>query len=234
MHYVTFGEFEQNFAPKFFNYAEEQALFRLMREEGCRNSRKRLIESVLPLAIRLVNKHAHKFRESQRDELSSAACEACMSAVDRFDMDRGVRLATTVGFAVQAAVNVMPLDGAVHLISRQQQTSEYLDVHRKTKYIGNAKEDTNGEEYLGLVSSFDTPEQETENRERDNGIAAALNNLPAREASVLRRRVWDGMTLKQIAEQDGLSRERIRQLETRAYEHLKEILCMSPYEVNVS
>ena len=72
----------------------------------------------------------------------------------------------------------------------------------------------------------------------DEAIEAAYKHLREREADVLRRRL-EGKTLKGIGEEDGLSRERIRQIEAKALwrlrqPHIKEILRYGPVAIEES
>lgn len=52
-------------------------------------------------------------------------------------------------------------------------------------------------------------------------IERELEELPEREADVIRKRYYEGMTLKEIAANVGISPERIRQLEERALRKLR-------------
>jgi RNA polymerase primary sigma factor len=65
-----------------------------------------------------------------------------------------------------------------------------------------------------------------ERREFREGLEKFLNNLPKREGELLRMRYGfygDPMTLQEIGTEKNLSRERIRQLETKAIRRLKEM-----------
>jgi RNA polymerase primary sigma factor len=71
------------------------------------------------------------------------------------------------------------------------------------------------------------PESRTLDRELNTQMAAALDQLPAREAAILRLRFGvDGdycETLDEIGSRFGVSRERIRQLEARALRQMRVI-----------
>lgn len=75
------------------------------------------------------------------------------------------------------------------------------------------------------------PEAKSEDRERRDHIAEcvrrALEQLPAREREIVKSRLLadgDEKTLEQIGIRFGLTRERIRQIETRAVKMLRELL----------
>ena len=52
-------------------------------------------------------------------------------------------------------------------------------------------------------------------------LAVAINELPKRSADIVTRRFYDCQTLEEIANDYGLSRERVRQIEAQAIEILK-------------
>ena len=55
-------------------------------------------------------------------------------------------------------------------------------------------------------------------------VRAALEGLPEREQYVVRCRFWVGMTLQQVGDILGVSRERVRQIEAKALATLKNII----------
>ncbi|PLX97781.1 MAG: RNA polymerase sigma factor RpoH [Desulfuromonas sp.] len=81
-----------------------------------------------------------------------------------------------------------------------------------------------------LVAEHDNQEQYLIKREDENltrrHIRSALNQLNEREQHIVRSRILDEdkTTLQDLAEQYGISKERVRQLEKRALEKLKDAL----------
>jgi RNA polymerase sigma-32 factor len=81
-----------------------------------------------------------------------------------------------------------------------------------------------------LVDTAASPEQQAADRERqrriEHRIARALAFLSAREREIVERRYLDddGATLATLGVRLGISRERVRQLESRAREKLREHL----------
>lgn len=78
-----------------------------------------------------------------------------------------------------------------------------------------------------LVDDAPSPEDSVQ-RSRDNALRArwlktALTTLPAREQHIIRERHLkeEGTTLAELGEELGISKERVRQIEHRALEHLK-------------
>jgi RNA polymerase sigma factor (sigma-70 family) len=72
----------------------------------------------------------------------------------------------------------------------------------------------------------DTPEEQLVDTQKREIVEALIGELPEREALILRRRFgfYDGRswTLDEIGKVLGLTRERVRQIETRALRRLKE------------
>lgn len=54
-------------------------------------------------------------------------------------------------------------------------------------------------------------------------VLAVVATLPDRERSVIERRYLKGMTLDEIGQEDGLTRERVRQIEANALDRLRGI-----------
>lgn len=69
------------------------------------------------------------------------------------------------------------------------------------------------------------PEDSAMEHDLRRAVAALLDHLPQRHANILRMRfgigVYDGCTLEQIAQQQGVTRERIRQIEAQALDALR-------------
>jgi RNA polymerase primary sigma factor len=87
---------------------------------------------------------------------------------------------------------------------------------------------TEGEDtrYLDLLESKDIPsiEEGLVRRSLSRDVAALLKELNPREQEILRMRFGfegDPMTLEEIGKKIGLSRERIRQIETKAKRRLR-------------
>lgn len=90
--------------------------------------------------------------------------------------------------------------------------------------------DDDGSRATTLVDGDASPEQQAADRERqrrvERCIARALGFLSAREREIVERRYLDdeGATLATLGVSLGISRERVRQLEARARDKLREYL----------
>ena len=89
--------------------------------------------------------------------------------------------------------------------------------------------------YLDFVSEDPMQESilidEEEQHNLKNDIKEALKNLNEKESYIITHRVMaeKGMTLQEIAEEFGISRERVRQIEVGALKKLKNIPQISHY-----
>lgn len=60
-----------------------------------------------------------------------------------------------------------------------------------------------------------------EHQELHDRLETAMLPLSSRERTVLHARLWEGLTLQAIANQLGVGRERIRQIEAKALRRLQ-------------
>ncbi len=91
--------------------------------------------------------------------------------------------------------------------------------------------DNDSVERLDMLASNEAPVDEQvsgliDGERRTNWLKGALTQLNARESQIIRARRLseDGATLEQLGSQLGISKERVRQIESRAMEKLKAAL----------
>ncbi len=168
-----------------------------------------LVQVFSKLAVSVARQYANiSFR---LDELLSEAHVTLLRCVEIFDIDRGYRFSTYATNAIRHNLN--------RYVTRQhrlrQTTREYVPAD-------------------GLVSE---PVENPHHREREysarmSGVSRWLGELDPREQTILRSRYGltddpGKVTLQSLADQLGLSRERIRQLEIRAIEKLRALACQA-------
>jgi RNA polymerase primary sigma factor len=116
------------------------------------------------------------------------------------------------------------------LAKELDQTEEEIDtilrVYRSHLSLDAPISDGEDTRYLDLLESKDMPsiEENLVRTSMTNAVADLLEELPPREQKILRMRFgFDGdpMTLEEIGKKIGLSRERIRQIETKAKRRLR-------------
>ena len=141
------------------------------------------------------------------DDLLSEGIACLMNAVEKFDFDRGFRFSTYATMAVRRDV--------FRSITRS---------HRdKTRFA------TGASEILDQQLNDETPEERTESglRKIDSSIVQMLSHLDDREQFIVKARygfIDIGMkpTYSKLGEKLGISKERVRQLQLRAMNKLRD------------
>lgn len=92
--------------------------------------------------------------------------------------------------------------------------------------IGGQRDEGEDSELIGFIADHDTDvEGEVVEREINRQIRDIVDTLPEREAKIIRLRYGldngEPMTLQQVGEQMGVTRERIRQIEVKALKKLR-------------
>lgn len=72
------------------------------------------------------------------------------------------------------------------------------------------------------AQAFEDAEQNSYRQELRAVLDKALSLLPDRQRDVIARRFYEGLTLRQAAELDGVTQERIRQMEDKALRALRQ------------
>ena len=249
---------------------EEYMLAKRWREHGDRGAAHRLVTSHL----RLVTKIARDYR-GYGLPISEAISEGnvgLMQAVERFEPDKGFRLATYAMWWIKAAIQEYILrswslvkmgttanqkklffnlrkaqskisildDGdmrldQVKIIARRIGVTEMDVIYMNRRLSGDAslnaaiREDGNSGEWQDWLVD-ESPNQETTlaaSEEFDNRrktLSHALTVLNERERRIFeaRRLADDPITLADLAEEFGVSRERVRQIDVSAFEKVQK------------
>src|SRR5437867_9681028 len=248
---------------------EEYRLAKRWREHGDRDAAHTIVTSHL----RLVTKIARDYRGYGLpiSETISEGNVGLMQAVERFEPEKGFRLATYAVWWIKAAIQEyilrswslvkmgttvnqkkvffnlrkakskisaleegdMRLD-QVKIIARQIGVTETDVIYMNRRLGGDAtlnaaiRENGNSGEWQDWLVD-ESPDQETTlaaSEEFDNRrktLSDALTVLNERERRIFetRRLAEDPLTLAELAEELGISRERVRQIEVRAFEKVQ-------------
>src|SRR6266568_2638788 len=249
---------------------EEYLLAKRWREHGDRDAAHKLVTSHL----RLVTKIARDYR-GYGLPISEAISEGnigLLQAVERFEPEKGFRLATYAVWWIKAAIQenilrswslvkmgttgnqkklffnlrkakskISALDEGdmrpdqVKLIAKRLGVTETDVIDMNRRLGGDAslndtnREDSDSAEWQDWLVD-DSPDQETtlaakeEFDNRRNAVSVVLGALNARARRIFesRRLAEDPMTLAELADEFGVSRERVRQIEARAFEKVQE------------
>src|SRR5580700_9214621 len=249
---------------------EEYMLAKRWREHGDRDAAHKLVTSHL----RLVTKIARDYR-GYGLPISEAISEGnvgLMQAVERFDPDKGFRLATYAMWWIKAAIQeyILRSWSLVKMGTTANQKKLFFNLRKAksrisaleegdlrpdqvkviAKRLGVTEQDViDMNRRLGGDVSLNTPireegdsgewqdwlvddsiSQETrlaESEEADNrrkALGEALSVLNGRERRIFeaRRLIDVPITLEELAEEFGVSRERVRQIEVRAFEKVQK------------
>lgn len=243
---------------------EELELFKKFREDGDKEAAQKLVISNLKLVVNL----AYKFRRF-RDvtDLIQEGNLGLLTALQKFDMDKGVRFATYATWWVKAKIqefiisqmsivrfgksrderklffNMMATikdiqsydnDGEITREELVQEVARRLDVTPDkviealqvvSSYNDVSIDQTYEDGDMKLIelkdrTDFDRSiDEDTMNRKLQN----ALTTLNEREKFIIWNRYLaeDTMTLEEIGEKYDISKERVRQIESRALEKIK-------------
>jgi RNA polymerase sigma-32 factor len=249
---------------------EEMRLARRWREHGDRDAAHRLVNSHL----RYVAKLAFGYRGYGLPigEVISEGNVGLMRAVERFDPDRGFRLATYAVWWIKASIQeyILRSKSLVKMGTTANQKKLFFNLHRAKSRIsavgdgdlhpeqvahiarglGVTEQDVidmnrrlGGDVSLNFQASDDGasvtlldrlvddgPRQEqilAESQEASNGrkaLAEALDLLNERERRIFvaRRLSEEPSKLDELANKFGVSRERVRQIEARAFEKVRK------------
>ncbi len=153
--------------------------------------------------------------EFRIDELLSEAHVTLLRCVEIFDAERGYRFSTYATNAIRHNLN--------RYISRQHKLRQATREYVPTDSIP--------------APECDNPRRrEREYTDRMSRITKWIHKLDSREQTIVRSRFGltqapDKVTLQSLANQLGLSRERIRQLEIRALEKLRSMARQTALEI---
>src|SRR6266516_302451 len=209
---------------------EEYMLAKRWREHGDRDAAHKLVTSHL----RLVTKVARDYR-GYGLPISEAISEGnvgLMQAVERFEPDKGFRLATYAVWWIKAAIQeyILRSWSLVKIIARRIGVTERDVIYMNRRLGGDAslnaaiREDGDSGEWQDWLVD-ESPDQETtlaageefDNRRKTLSDALAVLNKRERRIFERRRLAEEQITLVELAEEFGVSRERVRQIEVSAF-----------------
>ena len=186
-------------------------------------------ERILNANLRHVVRTARKYFNSGYPylEIIQEGNFGLMKALTRYDPERGIPFFYYAVWWVESMIRELIQKGSrVH-------TGSLLHARKLLSLNNTLDEDENDKhQWVDFLAIVDDPERVCRIRERSERIVALFEYcftfLSQREADIIRQRFYTDppMTLQEIGTRMGVSRERVRQLQIRSMEKLKQILEM--------
>lgn len=169
-------------------------------------TKNQIIQANLRLVVSIVKRYVTE--NDGTFELISEGNISLMRAVEKFDYTRGFRFSTYATWAIQK-------NNARHFAD---------DVRRRIRFQTSQDEVLAG----SPQEHFDPLHAERAQRERASQIAKILKRLDERDRRIIAGRFGlagneEAKTLKEVGAEMGVSKERVRQLERRAMQRLRDL-----------
>lgn len=183
-----------------------------------------MVERNIPLAFAAMGRAEAGFNLDVDDRRQTAIMGVIKAALG-FDASRGVKFATYASHAVyRHLVRTSCEDGVIRTVHRSNKrtTPETIEARVRAKAIVTLPPDE-----IGLVSREPDPmageDDDAGHDERCEWLREAFARLDDREQFILRHRYMgdEKMTLEAIGRELGVTKERVRQLETKAIRSLR-------------
>lgn len=172
----------------------------------------------------LANRIIHKLPASagvEFDDLVQSGYFAVLEAVERFDAERGVAFTTILGVTLKTAF----AEAAGYRTIRQRNDPLYRPSTTSLDAPLSA-EDTDGATLLDIVpderDAIASTEEQMFFEQLHNALDEILSNLPQEQSDILKQRFYENKSLNQISADDGRPIERIRQIESKAFQNIRK------------
>ena len=205
---------------------EEEVVLVAAAAGGDRDALTRLFEAHFPLLVRIALNYERPGLDAE--DLIGEACVGFTEALSRFEPGRQTRFMTYASWWVRQHV-VLALERAKNVrLPRRARARMGCSLHEVSLSEPPGDETTLALEEL--VEAETSTDGDTVRCEMRHDLERALATLPERHRALLRRRFGldetptDGITLRSLAGEMGVSRERVRQLEHDALDKMRDAL----------
>jgi RNA polymerase primary sigma factor len=202
-----------------------------------------LIEQYEQLPGYVVKKWAEKhnrLRNLNYDDLVAHSKLQMVISADRFDRHRGTKFVTYAMACMKMQLLSIALKGCLIRLpaalssptywARWKKGSDYLEAAKKASFVLSLEnmlaEDLVPEgicDDLTSKSAADEAEANDDHATSKRWVAELMKWLSPRDQKVIHLRIWKGLTLSAIGEKLGRSKERIRQIEKRAFKKMRAV-----------
>jgi RNA polymerase primary sigma factor/RNA polymerase sigma factor len=169
-------------------------------------TKNQIVQANLRLVVSVMKRYVNE--SDGTFELISDGNISLMRAVEKFDYTRGAKFSTYATWAIQK--------------NNARRFAD--DIKRRIRFQTSQDEALAG----SAQDHFDPIQAERMQDERAERVARVLKRLDIRDRRIIEGRFGlagnlEAKTLKEVGEQMGVSKERVRQLETRAMARLREL-----------
>ncbi|HQP31684.1 MAG TPA: sigma-70 family RNA polymerase sigma factor, partial [Deltaproteobacteria bacterium] len=184
-------------------------------------------EKILRANLRHVVRTARKYFNSGYPylEIIQEGNLGLMKALTRYDPDRGIPFFYYAVWWVESMIRDLIQKGSQVHTGSLEHAKKLLSLNNS---VGEDENDRN--QWIDFLAIADDPERVCRIQERSDRIVALFEHcftfLTPREADIIKQRFYADppLTLQEIGERMGVSRERVRQLQIRSMEKLKQVL----------
>ncbi|MEN6474623.1 MAG: sigma-70 family RNA polymerase sigma factor [Syntrophaceae bacterium] len=222
----SYGEYQRYYREiQRFESLDRQQEYELAKRyrQGDREAGERILRANLRHVVRT----ARKFFNSGYPylEIIQEGNLGLMKALTRYDPERGIPFFYYAVWWVESMIRDLIQKGAqVHTGS--------LEHAKKLLSLNNSlgEDENDKHQWIDFLAIVDDPERVCRIRERSDRIVALFEHcftfLTPREADIIKQRFYADppLTLQEIGAHMGVSRERVRQLQIRSMEKLKQVL----------
>ncbi len=218
--------------------AEEQELGRRI-QAGDAAARNDLVRANLRLVVAIARVYVK--RGLDLPDLIAEGNFGLIRAAEKFDPSRGTRFSTYASFWIKQTIrNALEDAHLIHVPNHAQRRPTAPDeppATRRAARLCAIRRDAaraqcvparlcfHGDGAAGGASEPAAPEGPAGCGAGDLiALARAMRRLPATQHRVLEARFWEALTFREIGEELGLTRERVRQIEKAALEKLREVM----------
>lgn len=188
----------------------------LAAQSGDQAARDELVLSNQRFVWKFAQKHADRLRGHELEEIVNQCNLYLIDAIDRFELERGVRFLTFAGWHLLKGMNDCEESNRVVRLPRSKRNETDLftistihDIDPETPNLFEAVQQGSDEEQV-------------DNGEQIDRLRQCLGMMPERSRMILIER-QSGKALKDIAAKLGITRERVRQIESKSIDELRDL-----------
>ena len=187
---------------------------------------RRGIATYLPLVQRLVRQLKRRLPANvQSDDLIAAGVCGLVDSLQRNGGDQGVKFPWYARTRIRGAIfDELRAQDWVSRRTRDRLTSAAEETGSLATILVSLDDVTPRETAHHFVTDEGDPSEAVEAQHQQRALARAIEQLPERERTIVGRHYFDGVKLKDIGIELGVSEPRISQLHTRALGRLRAML----------